>query len=108
MKTNKLILFLFCLLPFSFNYAENKNSDRLYQDWFEDIKKSCDKDNGNLWGINLYATLLCIDSERISGVIKQTKKTIFISITVYIKGNFLERIISPILSLKYLVKNGLQ
>ena len=44
----------------------------------------------------------------ISGVIKQTKKTIFISITVYIKGNFLERIISPILSLKYLVKNGLQ
>lgn len=64
MKTNKLILFLFCLLPFSFNYAENKNSDRLYQDWFEEIKNSCDKDNGNLWGINLYAPLLCIDSER--------------------------------------------
>ena len=31
---------------------------------FNNIKTICDKDNGKLWGINLYAPILCIDKNR--------------------------------------------
>ena len=30
-------------------------------DYFQEIKEVCDKDNGKLWGINLYAPLMFVD-----------------------------------------------
>ncbi len=31
---------------------------------FNNIKAICDRDNGNMWGVNLYAPVLCIDASR--------------------------------------------
>lgn len=35
-----------------------------YSNIFNNIKTICDKDNGKLWGINLYAPILCINKNR--------------------------------------------
>lgn len=44
----------------------NNNIDSCVEisDIFHDVKTICDMDNGKLWGINLYAPVLCIDKNR--------------------------------------------
>lgn len=67
----KIFLFIFFILAVSHTLIAqdedcNKNpvSCVEFSDIFNNIKTICDKDNGELWGINLYAPILCIDKNR--------------------------------------------
>ena len=46
------------------NHSEKSVSCASFSEMFNQIKAICDKDNGKLWGINLYAPILCIDKHR--------------------------------------------
>ena len=57
-------ILLICVIFFSFRtYAQNDLSD-IYHGYFKAVEQICKKDNGKLWGINLYSPILCIDSLR--------------------------------------------
>ena len=69
MKKTFLISFLILivcntLLAQDKNDSENLASCVELSNTFNDIKTICDKDNGKLWGVNLYAPILCIDNNR--------------------------------------------
>lgn len=69
MKKTFLISFLILivcnmLLAQDKNDSENLASCVELSNAFNDIKTICDKDNGKLWGVNLYAPILCIDNNR--------------------------------------------
>lgn len=56
-----------CLLM-NVRYNKTKLSDtnkcKKYSNVFQNVRSICDTDNGKLWGINLYAPTLCIDTNR--------------------------------------------
>ena len=66
MKRNYLLMILIFLnLPkygeLCAQKSENPKAEQEYSAIFNDIKAICDRDNGKLWGLNLYAPTLCID-----------------------------------------------
>jgi hypothetical protein len=69
--TRKIFLFLLFMLTVcqmsiaqDMNNSENSASCVSFSEIFNQVKAICDKDNGKLWGINLYAPILCIDKKR--------------------------------------------
>ena len=69
MKKTFLISFLILivcntLLAQDKNDSENLASCVELSNAFNDIKTICDKDNGKLWGVNLYTPILCINKKR--------------------------------------------
>ena len=70
-KNRKIFLILLFMLTVShmsiaqdMNHSEKSASCASFSKMFNQIKAICDKDNGKLWGINLYAPILCIDKNR--------------------------------------------
>lgn len=61
MMYNRIYFFLFLFL---FYGVEAGYAQELYSEYFEEVKTICDKDAGKLWGVNLYAPIVCIDSLR--------------------------------------------
>lgn len=61
------MLFLLTALMTTGLYAQNPiniTQDKECVSVFQNIKTICDNDNGKLWGINLYAPILCINKSR--------------------------------------------
>ena len=69
MKKTFLISFLILIVCHTLLAQDKNDSGNLascveFSNTFNDIKTICDKDNGKLWGVNLYAPILCIDNDR--------------------------------------------
>ena len=69
MKKTFLISFLILIVYHTLLAQDKNDSGNLtscveFSNTFNDIKTICDKDNGELWGVNLYAPILCIDNNR--------------------------------------------
>ncbi len=69
MKKTFLISFLILIVCHTLLAQDKNNSGNLascveFSNTFNDIKTICDKDNGELWGVNLYAPILCINNNR--------------------------------------------
>lgn len=69
MKKKFLISFLILivchtLLAQDKNDSGNSASCVEFSNIFNNIKTLCDKDNGKLWGVNLYTPILCINKKR--------------------------------------------
>ena len=67
MKKTFLISFLILIVCHTLLAQDKNNSGNLascveFSNTFNDIKTICDKDNGELWGVNLYAPILCINN----------------------------------------------
>ncbi len=69
MKKTFLISFLILIVCHTLLAQDKNDSGNLascveFSNTFNDIKTICEKDNGELWGVNLYAPILCIDNNR--------------------------------------------
>ena len=69
MKKTFLISFLILIVCHTLLAQDKNNSGNLascveFSNTFNDIKTICDKDNVELWGVNLYAPILCINNNR--------------------------------------------
>lgn len=69
MKKTFLTSFLILIVCHTLLAQDKSDSGNLascveFSNTFNDIKTICDKDNGELWGVNLYAPILCIDNNR--------------------------------------------
>ena len=69
MKKTFLFLSIILIVCQTLMAQDKDNSGNLvscveYSNIFDNIKTICDKDNGKLWGINMYAPILCIDKNR--------------------------------------------
>ncbi len=69
MKKTFLFLSIILIVCQTLIAQDKDNSGNLvscveYSNIFNNIKTICDKDNGKLWGINLYAPILCINKNR--------------------------------------------
>lgn len=69
-----LALFLNDLVAFSINKSECPIDLKLASQYFSELKESCEKDNGHLWGINLYGKILFADPDSRMAVANQQNK----------------------------------
>lgn len=67
-KTIQQFIVILCLFVLSNFHMQGSKLDTIKQTFdpiiFQKIKVLCDRDSGKLWGINLNAPILCIDSHR--------------------------------------------